>query len=211
MDAQPTTQRLAPSEPTDKELTPRQALFIHHLSEDKRANAKQAAIKAGYDEGSAATQAWRMLRHPDYRHVQKAYDRLVEVRMAKYNVTEESIIRELAAIAFADKRDVATFGPQGVRLAVESEDLWPEQVAQIRGLTQVETEFGPVVNVQFYSKLEALVALAKIRGMLREKHEFTLDLRIQAAAGRATAALQAALEREAQESPMEPDRRGQAG
>jgi phage terminase small subunit len=196
--------------PNSKDLTNQQLLFIHELSTCKRSNVAAAARKAGYEERNAATHGWKLLHHPDYKHVQEAYHRLVDARMARYQVTEEALIRELAALAFADKRDVATFGPNGITIAKHSDEMWPEEVAQIKGLTQVETEFGTHVNISFYSKLEALVALAKIRGMLREKTELTIDLRIQTAARRATASLQALIEREAQEDP-EGSAEGSAG
>lgn len=200
----------SPAQP--KQLTNQQLMFIHELSMDKRANAAAAARAAGYASDSAATTGWKLLHTPHYKHVREAYDQLVNARMERYNATEDNIIRELSAIAFADKRDVVDFTANGgLRLVVDADELWPEQQAQIKGLTQTETEFGTVVQVQFYSKLEALVALAKIRGMLRDKVELTIDLRLQAAAGRATSALQAIIARAAAESPNGPADGGQTG
>jgi phage terminase small subunit len=62
---------------------------------------KQAAISAGYPAKSAANTAYKLLREPRVMEIVKAK---TEVAIAKFDMTAESVLRELAAIVHFDPR-----------------------------------------------------------------------------------------------------------
>lgn len=208
---QPTTPALAPPR---KPLDERQLAFIHALANDPRGNAAAAARVAGYAEKNAATQAHKMLTLAQYEHVRLAYQELVDARLARYNIDEDAIVRGLAAIALGDKRDVMSWTVNKYGEATPhlkpSEDLFPEQAAQIKGFVRTDNEHGTVLTPLFHSNLEAWIALAKIKGLMRERLEATVDVRISGAAERTADQLQILIQNIAQAGPGCPDIPGES-
>lgn len=86
-------------------LTPKQQRFVLEYLKD--ANAKQAAIRAGYAKGSAEVQGCRLLRNDQVRAaLAKAQQRVA----AKAEVTADSLLAELEearAMALAEKQSSA--------------------------------------------------------------------------------------------------------
>lgn len=67
-------------------------------------NATQAAIRAEYSKKTAYSQGQRLLNHVE---VQKELQRLMKKREKRTEVTADSVVKELAKIAFADITDFA--------------------------------------------------------------------------------------------------------
>lgn len=82
-----------------KELTPQQRVFVAEYIKDR--NGTQAAIRAGYSEKGAATQAERLLRNAEVR---SAVDAAITKVAEKAELTAERTLRELARLAFFDPR-----------------------------------------------------------------------------------------------------------
>ena len=159
-------------------LTEQQAIFIETLAKDPTNNAAAAARAAGYSPKAAKAQAYKLLEQP---HIAAAYKELVDRRMARYGVTDCTIIEGLAHIAFGDRRKVLQWTKSRLILT-PSEDLFPEEAALVKKIVFRETEEGRVPEVTFHSSQEALVALAKIKGLLRERLDVSVDMQFSNAA-----------------------------
>lgn len=75
-----------------KKLTPKQQMFVHEYLIDL--NATRAAIRAGYSEKTASSQAERLLRKVD---VSQAVAAGKEKRAKKINIDAEYVLEQLAS------------------------------------------------------------------------------------------------------------------
>lgn len=166
--------------PLNRKLTPAQKAFVRHLAADPRGDQTKAAIAAGYSPRSATGIASDLMCLPKFRHVQEAYQRLVDARLAKLDVTEDKIERTLAAIAFGDQRKIQKL-VDGKLVLTDSDDLHPEEALMIQGYREVSLNDGTgetkVVPV-FADRARAVTTLAKIKGLLRERIEAKIDVTI---------------------------------
>lgn len=106
------------------ELSQRQLQFItHYLSNG--GNATQAAKSAGYSETSAYNQGARMMKNDVIKGIIAAHRKEME---HKFNISRESLIQELASLAYFNMKDVMNEGTVGVSL--KSWDLIPDHVAK---------------------------------------------------------------------------------
>jgi len=114
-----------------KGLTAKQARFVDEYLIDL--NATQAAIRAGYSKNSAAQQGWDLLRKPEIAAViQERRKELIE----KVRVTQEMVVLELAALAFANMIDYIGIGGDGLPYS----DLTKMTRKQAAALTQVTSD-----------------------------------------------------------------------
>lgn len=135
----------------------------------------QAAIKAGYPKASAQTQASRLRTLPNV----KAY--LAERQGAlqdKHNVTLDRVVREFAAIGFANMGDYLQDGPDGLprfkllgeigrdKLSVVTE-LTVDTRKEFEGRGEDREQVATVERIKFKlaDKVNALNALGKHLGM----------------------------------------------
>lgn len=86
---------------TTQELTDRQARFCEEYLIDL--NATQAAIRAGYSEKTANEQGARLLANVS---VQEKIAELKAERSKRTEITQDSVIQELAAVARAEVKGV---------------------------------------------------------------------------------------------------------
>jgi phage terminase small subunit len=134
-------------------------------------NATQAAIRAGYSEKTATKIASEMLTKPD---VQLAIQQEQAKLRSRVEVTQESVIAELAKIGFADIRKAVKWGPalgevvigddvvqtNGV-LLVNSNELDDRTAAAISEISQ--TTAG--IKIKMHDKQKALVDLGRHLGI----------------------------------------------
>lgn len=147
-------------------LNLRQRAFLkHYLSGPPgvRGNGAQSALLAGYSEKAAREQASELLTYP---HIKAAVDRHV----ARLNITTERVLSEIAKIAFADMREIASWGPHGVTFK-PSEDLDEAASAAIAEVSETVTEAGTSVRVKLHDKLGALRDLAKVLKIVDPERE----------------------------------------
>lgn len=151
-------------------MTPKQERFVAEYLVDL--NATAAAIRAGYEERSAAQRGYKLLRDPE---VQKAIQEAQANRAARTQITGDRILRELARIAFADASDYAKvvcmgsakkagIPMQGVRLT-PTEELSSDQRAAIASIEETQTG----IKVRTHDKVKALELLGKHQGLFTEK------------------------------------------
>lgn len=146
--------------PKKKKFTPRQEKFMEeYIMLD---NATQAAKNAGYSEKTAYSQGQRLLKNVEI--ADEIARRRAEIR--KTSITPERIIREYLRLLNVDMKDIADWGPGGVK-PHPSDTLTADQAAAISEIA--ETQSG--VKVKLHDKKGILDSLARIAGMFVEKVE----------------------------------------
>jgi len=164
------------------ELTPKQERFCLEYVVDL--NATQAAIRAGYAEGSAKVTASRLLSNAN---VAARIAELQEKTARKVEITAEAIANELALLAFANMEDYAKVGG-------DLSKLTREQLAAIQEAVFEELEDGKVVRrtkIKLAGKRESLETLGRYLGLeverrlninvdLKDVDDDELDARIRA-------------------------------
>ena len=148
-------------------LRPKQRKFVEEYLIDL--NASQAAIRAGYSHRTAAIIGFENLRKP--KIIAALQLRRAELAQ-QIKVTPESVVAEIAKIAFADMETYVQWGPKGVTLK-DSEEL-PEGASEVvLEVSETTTKDGGTVRFKLHDKKGALDSLAKHLGILVEKHEVT--------------------------------------
>lgn len=156
---------------------------------DKPLTAKQEAFATGVASGLSQAEAYRQA-FPNSRGWKdesvwqrasklagdtKVQSRIQELRgkAAEANeVTIERIVAEVVKIAFANQRDLMTWGPQGVKL-LDSEELTDEQAAAVSEVAETFSSTGGSLKLKTHDKLGALRFLAELKGYLVKKQEIT--------------------------------------
>lgn len=156
-----------------KKLNAKQARFVEEYLVDL--NATQAAIRAGYSEKTAQAQSSRMLTNVI---VAKAIAEQQAKRSERTEVTQDSVVQELAKIGFANMKDYMRVGADGDPY-LDFSELTRDQAAALIEVTVEDFKDGrgddgrDVRRVKFKlaDKKGALVDLGKHLGMFTNKHE----------------------------------------
>lgn len=135
-----------------------------------------AAQRAGYADSTARTIAYQNMQHPGIR-------KLISAEMRKSlsksldDLNPEKILREYAAIAFANVTDFITWDEQQTAF-VPSKELTKEKTAAIRSIKARTVHVHPTegsagrteitLEVGFWDKLRALEQLARHFQMMKE-------------------------------------------
>jgi phage terminase small subunit len=169
-----------------EDLTLRQERFVHEYIINGQ-DAQKAAAVAGYPEFTPAS---NILKSPD---VQKELQEQLRLHMRRYDITEDRVMREIAAIAFLDIADF--YDPKDGRLL----QVWEMPADTRRALAGLDVEAlfdgkgedreltGYLKKFKIGSKLDALEKLAKllkmypekevaIKGEVKHTHEVKIDL-----------------------------------
>ena len=157
---------------TEKKLTPKQRAFVLEYLVDL--NATQAAIRAGYSKKSAARIGVELLNKTQ---VSQAVAKAQERRAKKLEVNQETVIKELARIAFADPRSVFSWGPDGVMLR-DSAELTDDEAVAVADVSETRTESGGSIKAKLHDKVKALELLGRHLGMFTDKleHSGSVDI-----------------------------------
>lgn len=160
-------------------LTLKQALFVRHYLANKQ-NGKQAAIAAGYAEGSATVTASKLLTQANVR---AALARLLEPRVEQLDLKAEDVLRELMSIAFSNLAEVIDKDTQalkpihdwpiGMQRAIGTLEIAREKVTHKDG---AEGDVSVIVQdqilkVKSWDKPRALELLAKHLKLLTDRLE----------------------------------------
>lgn len=161
-------------------LTKKQQRFVDEYLIDL--NATQAAIRAGYSEKTANEQASRLLVNVS---IQQQINKRMQDREIRTEITQDTVLRELAAIAFSNGADyskiVTKQSVDDMGNAVEypdvefknTDELTTEQKKAIAGIKQ--TKFG--ISVETCDKVKALELLGKHLGMFKDKVELSGEVK----------------------------------
>lgn len=151
-------------------LTARQRRFVDEYLVDL--NATQAAIRAGYSAKTARSVGSENLTKPD---IASAIDARRAAITEKLEVSQESIVAELAKIGFADIRKLFT-ETGGLKRVEHLDDdaaacLSSVEVVtrRVPGTDRDDPEYEHVSKVRMWDKRAALVDLGKHLGMFVER------------------------------------------
>ncbi len=157
---------------SDKPLTPKQEAFA-------------TGVASGLSQAEAYRQAFPQSRKWTDKTVHEKASRLaaddkVQARIQELRgkaaeaneVTIERIVAEVVKIAFANQRDLMTWGPQGVKLRA-SDELTDEQAAAVHEVAETFSAQGGSLKLKTHDKLGALRFLAELKGYLVKKQEIT--------------------------------------
>ena len=142
-------------------LTEKQARFVEEYLVDL--NATQAAIRAGYSEKTARSVGCENLTKPD---IQEAIKSAMSLRSERTEITQDMVLRELAAIGFSRITDYVNI-KNGVVELNDTSSLTDSQNAAIASIK--EGKFG--IELKNYDKLRALELLGQHLGMFNGKSD----------------------------------------
>lgn len=166
-------------------LTAKQQRFCDEYLIDL--NATQAAIRAGYSENTAMEQGYQLLQKTS---VAEYIAERKQDRIARTEITQDRVLRELAIIAFSNAADYASIiekdamvDVNGVTVPLEDADGNPIKYRTVEpvlteDLTEEQKRALAVIKkgrdgfeVKPYDKVRALELLGKHLGMWTEKVE----------------------------------------
>lgn len=137
-------------------LTDKQKCFCEEYLVDL--NATQAAIRAGYKPKTARSQGQRLLTNVN---IQQYLQQLMDERSERTEITADRVLKELAAIAFSDRTELAQVGKHGEVNFTPTEQL-PDEIKKI--IAGIENgKYGTKVTT--YDKVKALELLGKHLGL----------------------------------------------
>lgn len=163
-----------------KILVPMQDAFCREYLVDL--HGQNAAIRAGYSEKSAKTQASTMLADPD---IQARIADLNQERLARVQVESDTVLRELLRIATSDIGEAFDDSgrlkplkeiPTDVRRAIQSIEV--DELFD--GFGQERTHVGYTKKLKFWDKNKALEMLGKHLKLFTEKLEVSGSLTLEA-------------------------------
>jgi phage terminase small subunit len=139
-------------------------------------NATQAAIRAGYSEKTAGSQAFDLLKKPE---IQVAVAAAQQERARRTDITADRVLREYAKLAFLDPRqffdadgrliDVVNL-PADVAAALAGMDVTTERTGEDEDGKPL---YGQVRKIKFVDKKGALDSIARHLGMFTDKLALT--------------------------------------
>lgn len=159
-------------------LNAKQKLFVKEYLIDK--NATRAAKGAGYSARTAGSMGHELLKKPEIKHAIEdglwRQERTLELRAIELGVTKERWLQELARIAMADIRDIATVDADGRRVKVHDSAKWDKASSTaIKSISA--TKFG--AKIEMHSKQSALDTLGRSYGWVKDETNLNLPDGIQ--------------------------------
>ncbi len=152
-------------------LTPKQEAFCLVYIETGNASEayRQAYPRArNWKPETVHREAHALLNNPK---ISTRLDELRRPALKKAEVTVERVVKELARIAFGDKRELMEWGPDGVTLK-PSDGLSEDQASMVAEVSETISQSGGSIKLKTYDKVRALELLGKYLGAFVERHEF---------------------------------------
>lgn len=145
-------------------MTEKQRRFCDEYLIDLNATrAYMAAYPSVKKEATAKAAASRMLT---FVNVQRYIRDRMKARQERIEITQDMVLRELAAIAFADVTDIVSYN--GARVIIKpTDDLPKEKRKIIAGMK--EGQYG--TEVKIFDRIKALELLGKHLGMFDQKKD----------------------------------------
>lgn len=141
-------------------LSEKQKRFVSEYLVDL--NATAAAKRAGYSEKTAKSQGQRLLTKAD---IQAAIQKRQEKLRGKLEITQEMVLSELAAIAFANGTDFAQITRTGMVRLTPTEELPEDKRKAVASIK--EGQYG--TEIKTHDKVRALEMLGKHLGLFDSK------------------------------------------
>ena len=137
-------------------LTPKQKRFVDEYMVDL--NATAAARRAGYSEKTAEVIGYENLRKPQ---IMAAIQERQGELQGKLEITQERVLEELAAIAFANGTDFVTITQAGLINVKATSDVPKDKLPAIAGIKY--NQLG--IEIKLHDKVRALELLGKHLGV----------------------------------------------
>jgi phage terminase small subunit len=159
-----------------RQLTPQQEQFCDEYF--RSPSATQAAVRAGYEPGSAKQSAYKLLHTPKVKARLAAIAATLEQEVG---ITQRRLEREVEALAFSDLRDVVAVDTEGAVTVLASEHWSPAAAAAVKKVRQRRREStdkeGLVtatieLEIELHPKLPAGELLGRLRKWLRTDTPF---------------------------------------
>lgn len=163
-------------------LTAKQEAFVQEYLVDL--NATQAAIRAGYSEGTARAIGFENLTKPN---IVEAIEEAMRARSDRTQVTADKVLTELAKIAFTDIRKAVRWGrspidtesenasPNGLGIypveLIPSDEIDDDVAAAVSEVSLTQTG----IKIKMHDKRAALVDIGKHLGMFTDKIRLSGD------------------------------------
>ncbi len=125
-------------------------------------NAKQAAIRAGYSPKGAEPQASRLLSNAK---IQVEIAKAMEDRGKRTGITQDRVLVELSAIAFAKATDYVEVDDDGLVKIKPTAGLTDEQKSAIAGIKKGANG----IEIKLVDKTKALEMLSRHLGLFNDK------------------------------------------
>ena len=125
-------------------------------------NAKQAAIRAGYSPKGAEPQASRLLSNAK---IQVEIAKAMEDRGKRTGITQDRVLAELSAIAFAKATDYVEVDDNGIVRIKPTAELTDEQKKAIASIK----EGANGIEIKLTDKTKALEMLSRHLGLFNDK------------------------------------------
>lgn len=137
-------------------LTEKQARFVAEYLVDL--NATAAAKRANYSDKTAYSQGQRLLKNVE---IQEAIQKAVKERSERTEITQDSVLQELAAIGFSRATDYAYIDELGKVAIVSTGELTDTQKKAVAVIERSNN--GP--KIRLHDKVRALELIGKHLGM----------------------------------------------
>lgn len=122
-------------------------------------NATKAAIRAGYSEKTAYSIGQRLLKKVE---IQEAIQKQQVKLQNKLEITQERVLSELAAIAFANGTDFATVNANGL-IHIKATSQIPKE--KLPAVASIKYSRVMGVEIKLHDKVRALEMLGKHLGL----------------------------------------------
>lgn len=147
-------------------LTLKQEAFIAHYAATLSATEayKLAGYKQHKDPQVNANEAYRLSRHPEIApRLAQLTERTRQIAEEQFDLSIERVLRQYAAIAFADAGDFYEWGPEGVTLK-DSKTLTVEQRRIVSHVVQTKGNTSSI-EVKLNDRMKALDAISRHLGL----------------------------------------------
>jgi phage terminase small subunit len=144
-----------------KPLTPRQQKFVAEFLKDL--NVTNAAKRCGLSAKTAGVAGHRMLK---IISVEAAINEALKRRQKKAEITQERVLKEIAAVALSDI--TRTTEIRNGRVSVRDTTNWDDESRlSVRSVQETTTKDGGSLRVDMHDKMAALKLLAAHVGIGR--------------------------------------------
>lgn len=144
----------------------KEQLFCQEYIIDYNGTRAYGAAYGEEDKGRCNSNARNLLKRKD---IQDYIKELQTERNKRLQITQDDVMRELAAVAFSNVCDYAEIGKDGKLKYIPTSEIDPSKQAAIMSIRQ--DKYG--MTIRLHDKLKALEAYAKMAGYLIDKQEIT--------------------------------------
>ena len=138
-------------------------------------NGTRAARDAGFAKKSARVSACRLLTKAN---IQKRIQQLKKDRSERTGITQDMVLKELAAVGFSDFKHYGQINKDGGVEFYPFEDIEGEKTRAIKSMKEVDGAQSHSMSLKLHDKIKPLELLGKHLGMFPERHEHSGEVKV---------------------------------